>query len=101
LIDQPISESESRSRLAWRCRRGTKELDLLLLGWLARSFDSASAYERAAFAALLELPDPELADCLLGVRQPPNAALAAAVAAIRPGAEPSAVPGIQRGIPLR
>ena len=94
MSDDLISESESRSRLAWRCRRGTKELDLLLLGWLARCFDSATAPERAAFAALLELPDPELADCLLGVQRPLDARLAGAVAAIRPAAEPSAAPAI-------
>ena len=92
MIDTSISESESRSRLAWRCRRGTKELDLLLLGWLARSFESATSQERAAFAALLELPDPDLADCLLGAARPADARLAAAVAAIRPAAEPSAAP---------
>jgi antitoxin CptB len=94
LIEPPLSETEGRSRLAWRCRRGTKELDLLLLGWLERSFDSATTQERAAFAALLELPDPDLADCLLGVGKPADAALAATVAAIRPAAEPSAVAGI-------
>jgi antitoxin CptB len=88
-----MSEGESRSRLAWRCRRGTQELDLLLLGWLARCFESASTQERAAFAALLELPDPELADCLLGARAA-DASLAAVVAAIRPTAEPSAAPSI-------
>jgi antitoxin CptB len=92
-MDESMGESESRSRLAWRCRRGTKELDLLLLGWVARSFESATAQERAAFAALLELPDPDLADCLLGGR-PADAMFAAAVAAIRPAAEPSAAPPI-------
>jgi antitoxin CptB len=94
LNEPPISETESRSRLAWRCRRGTKELDLLLLGWLARSFESATVPERAAFAALLELPDPDLADCLLAGAQPADAALAATVAAIRPVAEPSTLAGI-------
>ena len=58
--------SADRERLAWRCRRGIKELDLLLLRWLERYFEAATAEQRAGFAALLELPDPELACYLLG-----------------------------------
>lgn len=85
-----MSETESRSRLAWHCRRGTKELDLLLLGWLSRCFASATAEQRAAFAALLELPDPQLAGYLLGTEHPHEATLAAAVEAVRSPAEPSA-----------
>jgi len=50
----------SRARLVWLCRRGTRELDLLLRGYLERDYDHASATERRAFAALLEKPDPEL-----------------------------------------
>jgi len=69
-------EGQDRSRLAWRCRRGSKELDLLLLGWLARHFESATAEQRARFAALLELPDPELARYLLAAAHPLKADLA-------------------------
>ncbi|HEY5019884.1 MAG TPA: succinate dehydrogenase assembly factor 2 [Steroidobacteraceae bacterium] len=89
-----MSEGETRSRLAWRCRRGSKELDLLLLGWLARSFESATAEQRAGFAALLELPDPELASYLLGTERPRGAWLADAVEAVCPAEEPSAAVGI-------
>ena len=39
-------------RLRWRCRRGMKELDELLLAYLPRYLE-ASADERAAFEALL------------------------------------------------
>jgi antitoxin CptB len=75
--------SADRSLLAWRCRRGVKELDLLLLRWLERYFEAATAEQRAGFAALLELPDPELACYLLGAEQPVPAGLRAAVAAVR------------------
>lgn len=78
--------SADRSLLAWRCRRGIKELDLLLLRWLERDFEAATAEQRAGFAALLELPDPELACYLLGSERPVPAALRAAVAAVRSGA---------------
>jgi antitoxin CptB len=84
----------NRSQLAWRCRRGIKELDLLLMGWLSRDFEAATAEQRERFAALLELPDPELARYLLGAELPREAPLAAAVQAIRPLAEPSPAHGL-------
>ncbi len=54
------------SRLRWRCRRGTRELDQLLGGWLENKFMSASIDRQSAFAALLEQQDPDLWDWLLG-----------------------------------
>ena len=65
--------------MRWRCRRGLKELDLLLGGWMERRWSQADAGERACFARLLELPDPELAACLLGGAPHPDARLAALV----------------------
>jgi antitoxin CptB len=82
---EPIDGAD-RSRLAWRCRRGTKELDLLLLGWLGRHFELATAEQRARFAALLELPDPDLARYLMAARHPLEADLG--------GLEPSPAPGL-------
>jgi antitoxin CptB len=52
-------------RLLWRCRRGLKELDVLLERFAREHYPSASESERAAFEQLLELSDPELAACLL------------------------------------
>jgi len=57
---------ESRARLAWLCRRGTKELDLLLQAWLAQAFERSSAAEQRAFLALLDWPDDALGRLLLG-----------------------------------
>ena len=47
-------------RLRWRCRRGMRELDQLLLAYLERGYDTADQVERAVFERLLDLPDPEL-----------------------------------------
>jgi antitoxin CptB len=65
-----------RSRLAWRCRRGPRELELLLEGFLAQHYERLSAPERRSFAALLELQDPELLELLMGraVSQDPQLA---------------------------
>lgn len=51
--------------LEWRCRRGMKELDLLLVRYLRTSYASAPESERAAFAQFLELPDPQIARYLV------------------------------------
>jgi antitoxin CptB len=71
--------------MAWRCRRGMKELDLLLAGWLDTQFEHASDEQRGQFEALLELPDPQLAGYLLGGQRPERADLAALVECIRGG----------------
>ena len=53
-------------RLRWLCRRGMKELDVVLESYLQRSYPSAAGEEQQAFRSLLELPDPELYGLLLG-----------------------------------
>ncbi len=58
-------EGEER-RLAWRCRRGMKELDLVLMRYLREQWPAAGAAERTCFEQVLELPDPVLAACLMG-----------------------------------
>ena len=55
----------SDSKLKWQCRRGMKELDILLEHWLEAQYESASDADKQAFQRLLALPDPELARYLL------------------------------------
>ncbi len=54
-----------QSRIKWQCRRGMRELDELLLGYLEHCFDTAGNTEKAAFRSLLALPDPDLVGYLL------------------------------------
>ena len=56
----------TRGRLRWRCRRGMRELDQLLNRFLEVHYDGLAEVEKQAFAALLELPDPQLHGYLLG-----------------------------------
>lgn len=72
--------SSAPGQLVWRCRRGVKELDLILASWLERHYPRASADERALFARFLELPDPELAGYLLQHARPADPDFAALVA---------------------
>lgn len=66
-IDVP---SEALARLRWRCRRGMRELDVVLQRYLERRYPLAPAAERSAFEALLEAQDPQLLAYLLGREQP-------------------------------
>jgi antitoxin CptB len=74
---------ESERRLLWRCRRGMKELDLLLESYVRGQYARASAGDRQAFERLLALPDPELALCLLGPGSPRDRDLADIVRRVR------------------
>jgi antitoxin CptB len=60
-----LNASTEIRRLEWRCRRGMKELDLLLLRYLRDCHALAANDERAAFVEFLELPDPDLARYLI------------------------------------
>ena len=70
-------------RLMWRCRRGMKELDVLLERYVRSRLPSASTEEHQALLDLLELPDPVLADYLLGHATATDPVRAALVSAIR------------------
>ena len=74
--------SDATARLRWQCRRGMRELDQLLSGYLDVGYHQATAAEKAAFAALLELPDPELAGYFLGRIEPEDPIIARAVECI-------------------
>ena len=82
-----------RRRLLWRCRRGMKELDVLLERYAHGLKFPASPAERGAFARLLDLPDPQLAAYLLGHDVPDDAELAGLVRRISQGPAASGDPG--------
>jgi antitoxin CptB len=74
-------------RLVWRCRRGMKELDVLLERYVRGGYRQASDDDRVAFGHLLDLPDPDLADYLFGYATPSDpgiARLARLIATHRP-----------------
>ena len=54
------------SRLRWLCRRGMKELDVVVSLYLEQDYPAASAKEQAEFRRLLDMTDPELYNLLLG-----------------------------------
>ncbi|MEW6414583.1 MAG: succinate dehydrogenase assembly factor 2 [Pseudomonadota bacterium] len=65
--------------IAWRCRRGLLELDLLLSGFWAAHRATLEPDERAALERLLALPDMEIVDRIEGRVPAGDATLAALV----------------------
>lgn len=51
--------------IIWKCRRGTKELDMLMTGFYNKYYKSASKSQKDAFIKLLSLGDPVLYDLIL------------------------------------
>jgi antitoxin CptB len=72
-------DAAAYGRLRWRCRRGMKELDVLLARWLERRWPDADDARRRDFEWLLEQPDPDLVDWLLGGSRPAGRAHASLV----------------------
>jgi antitoxin CptB len=54
------------ARLRWQCRRGTKELDLLLQRYLDSGYLVAGDGEKALFVELLKFEDDDLVGVLMG-----------------------------------
>ncbi len=66
----PSSEPVELRRLRWRARRGLLENDLLVGRFLDRHGRNLDAAQNRAMLKLLELPDTELLDLLLGRADP-------------------------------
>jgi antitoxin CptB len=71
------------NRLHWQCRRGMRELDLLLQGFLEHGFESFDAATLQTFDTLLRYPDAVLLEWLLGRQIPSDREVAQLVQRIR------------------
>jgi len=60
------TNKENIKKLAWRCRRGTKELDVLMQKYLNDYYQTANEELQHAFERMLDMQDPELYDLLVG-----------------------------------
>ena len=72
MSQRPTLCDPAARQLLWRCRRGMKELDVLLERYARATLPTATADERQALAELLAQPDPLLAAWLLGGETPPQ-----------------------------
>ena len=60
------------SHLKWHCRRGMRELDVVLGSYLENSYQDADPSEQKAFERLLQLEDPRLFALLMGYETTDN-----------------------------
>lgn len=71
-MTQAAPDAAHLSRLRWHCRRGMRELDVLLMRYFDETFPNISPVQQQAFEALLELQDPVILAYLTGAETPDN-----------------------------
>lgn len=59
-----------RARIAWRCRRGMRELDLLLANFLTSGLKTLKRADLDDLEHLLEQPDQDILAWLTGAAEP-------------------------------
>lgn len=77
------ADNSEYKRLQWRCRRGMRELDLLLTRYLDREWTRDSDAERGVFLRLLDCEDDRLWRWFLDLEPAPDDALDSLVRRIR------------------
>lgn len=70
-------------RIRWRCRRGIRELDIILTQFLESEYDSLTAEQQDAMEVLLSQPDPQLIDWLMRREAPSDDSIFKLVQRIR------------------
>ncbi len=73
----------SRSRLRWRCRRGVKEMDLLLQGFIERHYDRLSDNQKLSFDDMLDEADLDILAWIMDKGRPRRDDFNAIIALLR------------------
>ena len=55
-----------KNKLAWQCRRGMLELDVILIPFLNDFFDHLDTSQQNTFALFLEQADPDIYSWIMG-----------------------------------
>ncbi len=63
---------DNRSRLLWRCRRGIREMDIVLQEFLNQSYDTLSDAEKISFSKLLNEADLDILNWIMEKDEPKN-----------------------------
>ncbi len=78
-MDRQDAESPEIKRLRWRCRRGMRELDQLMLRYLDQRWPIADDAERKLFLQLLDCEDDKLWRWFMGLERPEEESIDAIV----------------------
>lgn len=81
-MGMPADDEAELRRLRWRCRRGMRELDQLMLRYLDQRWRQAGVEERVTFERLLEVEDDRLWRWFMGRETPQEKDLHALVECI-------------------
>ena len=68
--------SDKKARLLWRCRRGIKEMDIILQEFINVSYDQLNDEDKNAFSKLLDEQDLDILNWIIGKNKPANDRLA-------------------------
>jgi len=72
-----------RSSLIWRCRRGIREMDILLQRFVDKRYGDMTNKEKEIFDQLLNQPDLEIMSWIMEKSSPPTDDLALLVQSLR------------------
>ena len=75
--------SEKKSRILWRCRRGIKEMDIVLQDFIKDSYDELNNENKSAFSKLLDEQDLDILNWILGKDKPEDTELIEIIKKIR------------------
>ncbi len=68
--------SDKKARLLWRCRRGIKEMDIILQEFINVSYDQLNDEDKNAFSKLLDEQDLDILNWIMSKDNPVNDRLA-------------------------
>ena len=67
--------SFNKSRLLWRCRRGIKEMDIILQDFVNNSYEQLGNEDKDAFSNLLDEQDLDILNWIMGKDEPADSKL--------------------------
>ena len=80
---EPATRQARIDRARWRCRRGMKELDVLLERFAARDLDRIEDGDLDALERLLDAPDQDILEWLASASATPPSGMIGIVSRIR------------------
>lgn len=72
------------ARLQWKCRRGMREMDILMARFLQRGYHNLDEHGIQMFDRLLDCPDQDLLHWLCSDALPEDAQLSGLIQTMRP-----------------
>ncbi|WP_144391407.1 succinate dehydrogenase assembly factor 2 [Pleionea sediminis] len=78
-----MAEKIDLKKLKWTCRRGMLELDVILVPFVEKHFASLDEQDQRLMLELLEQPDPDLFNWIMGYSRPEDDSFAQLVSKIR------------------